>query len=251
MARKKKSTEEPQNTPNTNESDDTFGLPDLEYKPLDRDQAQSSGETSGSEETQSSESATESVQEEAQASEQPQSQPSSYSTYSSYSSEEEKSSMLPKVLGILLVLLLVGAGAWYFAYYKPQQAKEAEAARIATENKKKEEARLADLERLRQEAEQRIQDSINAIPKIGTIEALSERTGRYYVVIGSAIDDDLINDYAKKLSEKGVSSKIIPPFGKVKFFRIAVADGDSFAGAQETANSMKAEYGDAVWVLKY
>jgi len=250
MARKKKSTEEPQNTPQ-GDADDTFGLPDLDYKPLDRDEPAVTEQTSESTST-----STGNLYEAAREEEKPEEQAAKTEeqpSYSSYSQKPESSdSILPKVLGVILVLALVGAAAWYFGFYKPQKDKE-EKDRLAAEKKKIEDARLAEEEeRLRREAEQRRLDSIaNATPKEGTFETLVERTGKYYVVVGSAIDDDLINDYARKLSVKGVSSKIIPPFGKVKFYRIAVAEGDTFQGAQETANSMKAEYGDAVWVLKY
>ena len=89
-------------------------------------------------------------------------------------------------------------------------------------------------------------------PAIGTIETLSGRSGRYYVVVASAIDGDLIMDYAKKLSANGVSTKIIPPFGKSKFHRLAVAEGDTYPTTQETADGMKGgDYGDKVWVVKY
>ena len=65
------------------------------------------------------------------------------------------------------------------------------------------------------------------------------------------IDDDLLMDYAKKLSAKGVSTKIIPPFGTKKFFRLAIGDHDTFALAQTNADAAKADYGGGVWVIKY
>ena len=58
-------------------------------------------------------------------------------------------------------------------------------------------------------------------------------------------------DYAKKLSTTGLSTKIIPPFGGKKFYRLAIADQDTFASAQASADGSKATYGPAVWVLKY
>jgi hypothetical protein len=116
---------------------------------------------------------------------------------------------------------------------------------------KAEEERLAKLreeeERKRREAEA----AANAKPAEGTIETLTERTRRYYVVVSSNIDDDLIMDYAKKLSAKGVGTKIIPPFGKTKFYRLAIADHDTFALAQTNADAAKTEYGSALWVIKY
>ena len=91
----------------------------------------------------------------------------------------------------------------------------------------------------------------DAKPAEGTIETLADRTGRYYVVVSSSVDGDLAMDRAKKLSASGKSTKIIPPFGKWKYFRLCIADFDSFAGAQSNADASKAEYGDALWVLKY
>jgi len=70
-------------------------------------------------------------------------------------------------------------------------------------------------------------------------------------VVSSAVDGDLIMDYAKKLSVKGTSTKIIPPFGKWKFYRLAVGDYDTFATAQTNADGVKGEYGSGVWVIKY
>jgi len=90
-----------------------------------------------------------------------------------------------------------------------------------------------------------------ASPAQGTIETLSERTRRYFVVVSSNIDDDLLMDYAKKLSAKGVSSKIIPPFGTTKFYRLAIADFDTYSAAQSSADVSKAEYGSALWVIRY
>jgi len=102
--------------------------------------------------------------------------------------------------------------------------------------------------------QKRISDSLAIIelkPAEGTIETLEGRTGRYYVVVASDIDDDLLMDHAKDLSGKGISSKIIPPHGKVRFYRLAIADGDTYTSAQATADGLKAEHGDKLWVTKY
>ena len=120
-----------------------------------------------------------------------------------------------------------------------QQRKDEEAARLARENEEAERKRL--------EAE-----AATAKPAVGTFETLTSRTGRYYVVVASAVDGDLILDYAKKLSAKGTNSKIIPPFGKWKFYRLTInGDFDSYATAQTSADSSKPEFGEGAWVIKY
>jgi hypothetical protein len=256
MARRKKQNEDQPTPENTNESDDTFGLPEIEYEPIKREEQpqkeEAPTESSFSESSQSETSQSSDFSE-------PVAEPvedSGGSEYRpTYIEEEEESSNLPKILGILAVLLIIAGGIWYFLVYKPKQddlaekAKQEQLAKEEAANKKK----LEDEETQRRaDEERRKADSLaNATPKEGAIETLSERTGRYYVVISSAIDDDLIMDHAKLLSAKGVSSKIIPPFGKVKFFRLAVAEGDTYASAQTTADGLKGEYGDGAWVVKY
>ncbi len=216
-------------------SEDNFGLPDIEYKPLD--QSEQSTHVKEEEVTSSSESTYK----------------SSYSD-SSDSIEVEPKSKAPVILVIVIVLVLVVSGYLIYNFViKPRQIAAAEKARQeqlqkdALRKQKEEEARLAkeEAERLRLEA------LAKAKPAVGTIETLSGRTKRYYVVVTSDIDDDLLMDYAKKLSAKGVSTKIIPPFGAKKFFRLAIADHDTFALAQTSADAAKADYGGGVWVIKY
>jgi hypothetical protein len=244
MARKKKDETNNENLENRNDSDDTFGLPEIEYKPLDRE-----------------EEAAAPVNEEQPAEvSQPESPRYEYEQKSSaqtpeytYEPEEEGSPAWPKILGILIVIALALGAVWYFVI-KPRQEESArlEKERIEREAREKDESeRQAALQRERDEAERRRADSLANVPKVGTIEVLSERTRRYYVVVASAVDDDLLMDYAKKLSTQGVSSKIIPPFAKYKLYRLTISDTDTFASAQETADAKKAEYGDALWVLKY
>lgn len=246
MARKKKTDEDEstnKNTGNQNDSDDTFGLPEIEYKPLDREEEAPapSNEVNPEEETQPVASTYENVQK-------PMEQQPEYA----YDPEEESSPVWPKVLGILLVIAIALGAAWYLIKYRPEQQEKAriEKERLELEEAKREKDRLAEEQRLR-DAEQRKADSLANLSKTGEFVVLTERTMRYYVIVASAVDDDLLTDYAKKLSGQGVSSKLIPPFGKYKLYRLAIADGDTFAATQEIANGKKTEYGDALWVLKY
>ncbi|HEY3404810.1 MAG TPA: hypothetical protein VGK59_15580 [Ohtaekwangia sp.] len=252
MARRKKQNEDqsPDNTDNiNNESDDSFGLPEVEYEPLKRDEPQSS--TSGESESSYEEVSNEQTQEEV-VQEEPIDEPS---YRPSYEEEEERPSVLPKVLVIVVLLAIaLGAGWWFFI-----ESPKREAAKIAEQEAraKAERLRLAEEERLaelkRQEDEQRRADSLaNLTPKEGSIETLTDRTRRYYVVVSSAIDDDLVMDYAKKLSKNGVNCTIIPPFGKTKFSRLAVDVKDSFADAQSAADALKGgDFGSEIWVVKY
>lgn len=246
MARKKKTDEDESNNVNPgngNDSDDTFGLPDIEYKPLNREE-EAPASTAEEVPVEVTQPVSPHYEYEQKSMEQ-----NPENTY--VPEEEEAAPVWPKVLVILLVIGLALGAAWYFVLYKPAQEK----IRLAQEQKelaeKLEQERLAEAQRLRDAEAQRVADSLANVSKVGMIETLSERTGRYYVVAASAIDDDLLMDHAKKLSTQGVNTKIIPPFGKYKFFRLTIADGDTYASTQEVANTKKADFGENVWVLKY
>lgn len=226
-----------------NNGDDNFGLPELDYKPLESTEESAATTTSSysSEENESEGSQSE----------------ESEKSYS-YTPEEESNSNAPVIIAVIIGLVLVVAGFLIYQYvYKPkaEKAKKEQLAKQEADKKRKdEEARLAkekeEAERRRLE-EEKAAAATPTTPPVGTIETLNERTGRYHVVISSDIDDDLIMDYAKKLSANGTSTMIIPPFGKKKFYRLVMGNYDSFAEAQTNADAVKSNYGNGVWVIKY
>ena len=222
-------------------SEDSFGLPDIEYKPLEpTSNTQVREEVTSSEPSGYSETRTEKI--------------SNESSYDSDTQDEPKSKA-PIILGIVIVLVVAIAGYLIYNFvYKPKaDAEKARLEQLAKDNQlKKQQAEEERLRKLKEEEERKRLEAIeNAKPVIGTIETLSSRTRRYYVVVTSDIDDDLLMDFAKKLSAKGVSSKIIPPYGDIKFYRLAIADDETWASAQSKADAMKGDYGSGVWVLKY
>ncbi len=225
-------------TEKNSSDEDNFGLPDIEYKPLDQLDT-----TKPVEET---------ARDEQEHSKGPESNAGTTNEAPIYDEEEEGGSGTGRIIGwIVVIVVLVGAFLAYRYVYVPKREKEKQEllAKEKAEAKKKAEAdslaKVAEAERLKREAE------ANAKPAVGTIETLEQRTGHYFVIISSSIDGDLAMDKAKKLSAKGVSSKIIPPFGKWKFYRLGIGDFDSFASAQSSADASKNEYGDALWVMKY
>lgn len=258
MARKKKSEEEPEENNELNGgNDDTFGLPEIEYEPLNR-------ESASDEKREEEEPAP--APEPRAAYTQPEPETNAnymdrddirHSEYNETYYEEEEGSQWPKILGIVFLLLLVGAAVWYFGWKRPADEQAAELARqeeMRQDSIRQAEDRLANERRLASEREAALADSIanaETTPVVGTIETLNERTGRYYVVVASAIDGDLLMDFARKLSAQGVNAKIIPPYGNVKFHRLTVAEGDTFASAAQTAAELKGQYSEDLWVIRY
>ena len=243
MAKNKKDDEDQpdKNSGNADDSADNFGLPDIEYKPLDRESdapPEVVTERVRETETVHFERSDESV-----------SEPPDYSY-----EDDEPNSRAPVIIALIIgVVILVGGFLIYKYWYVPKADKEKKelADRAAEEKRKADEIRIAqekaEEERTRLDAEA----TAKAKPAEGTIETLSGRTRRYFVVVSSNIDDDLVMDYAKKLSLKGVSSKIIPPFGDTKFYRLAIGDFDTYSAAQSSADASKAEYGSGLWVMRY
>lgn len=245
MAKRNDTTEnEDENLNDGNNGDDNFGLPDIEYKPLDStEESSEKASTTYS----STDMNTENVSTD---------QGEREKNYS-YTPAEEPKSNAPVIIGVIIGLVLVVAAFLVYQYvYKPkaEKARQEQLAKQEADKKRKEEA--ARLAKEKEEAEQKRLEAeraaaANATPAVGTIETLSERTGRYYVVISSAIDDDLTMDYAKKLVVDGTNIRIIPPFGKSKFNRLTIGNFDSYASAQASADEVKVKYGDGVWVIKY
>jgi hypothetical protein len=216
------------------EDSENFGLPDIEYKPLDQLDSSKPAEESKAEESSSSYSSG-----------------SSTSESTSYYEEEEEGGGSGKIIGIIVVLiLLVGVFLAYKFVWVPKKEKE-RLAQLEEIRKKKEQAAADSVARVAEEERLKAEAAAKAKPADGTIETLSGRTGHYYVVISSSVDGDLAMDRAKKLSTEGKSSKIIPPFGKWKYYRLCIGDFDSFASAQSSADASKAEFGEALWVMKY
>jgi hypothetical protein len=168
--------------------------------------------------------------------------------------EDEKSNT-SVIVGILVpILILVGGYFGYVYLYKKPKEKAAIEAKIKADKDKKDKEEAARLAKLKADEEARLraeEEARNAKPAIGTIETLSAKTGRFYVIVSSSIDGDLIMDEAQRMSARGVSTKIIPPFGKWKFYRLTISDQDTFALAQTKADESKAEFGSGLWVMRY
>jgi hypothetical protein len=96
-----------------------------------------------------------------------------------------------------------------------------------------------------------IEEEPDPEPVVGQVNVLNSRTGRSYVVVGSFYDEDMASDYAKKLADNGTSAYIIPPFGKSKFNRVAIAETETFADATSKATELAGEYNEQPWPLKY
>jgi cell division septation protein DedD len=92
-----------------------------------------------------------------------------------------------------------------------------------------------------------------AVVEEGSFEAINQPTGRYYVVLNSFIDSDLAEDYAQKLANEGVDTRIIPPTEIRKGFHRVVLGNEygTWQAAEASLGELKEVFGESIWVLKY
>ncbi len=289
----------PENSDGLNEDDDSFGLPDVEYQPLDDSENQYGQETGI--ETNAGYASEYDTQEGDGYDE------NTYSTGyeddsmagNAYEEETERQdSKTPMIIVLVLVFLLGGGILGYLFWWKPMQgnseefmALKKEGVALLEKNKweeaitKFEEAKklenvsdtelsslgplmtkaksgaLAEQKAAEAALEQETIQNAENMPEsntsepiaqeAGTVETVSDRTGRYHVVIASSFDGDLANDYADKLAKEGKSVKVLQPYGKKKFFRVAVASFDDLMAAEAHSIELKEEFGGDTWVTKY
>ncbi len=269
----------PKGQDDINDADDSFGLPDLEYKPLDEDSDESDGAESSepdtSEETQSEENESseeenlpsEEVNEEATESYSFDSTEEETDTFESEEEEdekptlryqvEEKSSNAPKIIGGIIAVLLISVAIWYFGFYKIQQQELAEAERVKQEQIDAKVAADAQALKAKRDAEaaaaaeeDRLVVEAEETTKAG-VQILEERTGRYYIVLESFIDEDFAKDFGNKIATEGTPTFLIPPYSKKKMQRVGIGAYESVDEAQTALNELSEEFGTGKWILKY
>lgn len=162
----------------------------------------------------------------------------------------KKDSSWPMVIGIIVIIALAGIFIYLFVIKTPEPVQPV----VETPPPAVVEEEIPDAT----EFESAVDDSAwntpavePAKPAVGEISDITSRTGRAYIVAGSFIDVDLARDYGNKLAGEGVSTKIIAPYGKVKYYRLSVADYPTVADALTNLDQLKGKYGENIWVLKY
>ena len=96
---------------------------------------------------------------------------------------------------------------------------------------------------------QAVDPTINA-QEPGTIRTISDRTGRYYIFLGSYKFKAYAQRHADKLASDGFAVKIITPDNWVGM-RVAVGNYSSEAEAAADVSRIEAKYGNQVVVSKY
>lgn len=205
---------EQDNTFNRSDNDDEFGLPEVSYEPIDRENAHPSLEAEHR-----------------------------------YYADDEADDNRKKIwltLGFLLLFLgLIGTVVYFVAFHKSDPPQEQLVPDIVSEPEPEPEP-----EPVEEVVEEAPETTSNTYAEVSTI---SSPTGRSYIIIGSFVDEDLARDFGEKLlKEQGVGTVIIEPFGKTSLLhRVAIADYASFQEAMMEVENHRTTYGSETWVLKY
>ncbi len=156
---------------------------------------------------------------------------------------EKEKNYTPAIVLFIVLLVAVGAGSYFLFFHEAEEP-------VTAEYVPYEEPVVVE-EPIVEYSEEPVVEYTDPTPVVGTYENISQRTGRSYIVIGSFIDEDLALDEAKALANKGISSKLIRPYNKVRYYRLAVEDHGSFSEAANNLENLKSTYGENIWVLKY
>lgn len=149
---------------------------------------------------------------------------------------------------ILLLILLIGFGAYYwsdFDYFIPDSEKD-EAPTAQSEEPVEVTPEPAP-----------IPEPIVEVPVVeAATPVLTEVAGRadsprYFLVVGSFIDDDLARDYSERLNKAGLETFLVHPYGSIHFYRLAVGQYENLDTALEAMDASQKEYEENLWVLKY
>ena len=205
------------------DNQDDFGLPEIEYEPLDREDDTP-----------------------------PEFEDDTY--YDKEVEEEETDNSKKKLIIISLISILIIAGiclylfvfggmdqisSWFKDKPQPQPVTD-----LVAEPESEPEPEP--------EPEPDPVPEVDPLAPYSDITAISEPIGRSFIVVGSFIDDDLAMDYSQELLAQDVGSRILAPTDRAPLMhRVAVADYENFQQAMNEISLFRNKYGEQTWVLKY
>ena len=173
---------------------------------------------------------------------------------SNESDEKEKDNTNSIFLVILLLILALGFGLYYFGIFDGMNRQTPmETARVKEEPQETTSAAPV--------APDPAPEPVEELPPVSEEEGVTtpvlteinsrEDAPRYFVVVGSFIDDDLARDYSDRLNKQGEATFLVHPYGKIHYFRLAVGQYDNVNQALEAMEGVQGNYEENLWVLKY
>jgi len=146
-------------------------------------------------------------------------------------------------ISVILILLLVFLGIGWFWYGHERDTQEPEQITTIAEPEIVEEPEVIEEE----------PEIIEEEPETFTLTPIKSRaaTPRYFVVVGSFIDEDMALDYSARLNRQNKNTYLVYPYGEIAFYRLAIGEYATLAQAVEVLEEHQANYKENLWVLKY
>lgn len=205
------------------ENHDDFGLPEVKYEPLDREDEDP-----------------------------PEFDEPHYYKREEEEEEEESNNKGLIILGIIVLVLVAGLSIYLFLFGGVEQisgwfADEPDPEPV-TEVVEEPEPEPEPV----QQPEPEPEPEIDPLAPYSDINTISEPSGRSFIVVGSFVDEDLALDFSNELMDQGIGSRILEPTNRAPLMhRVAVADYENFDEAMNEVPLFRNKYGDQTWVLKY
>lgn len=81
--------------------------------------------------------------------------------------------------------------------------------------------------------------------------AITGQSGRYFVVVGSFVNKKNAFKLKRKISASGTDATIMEPGPKSSFYLVSVADFDNHEEATKKMRELRANFGNSIWVKKF
>lgn len=87
--------------------------------------------------------------------------------------------------------------------------------------------------------------------KLSTANLINGKSGRYFIIVGGFSSKKNAVKLREKLISDGLEAKVISPMAGSELYRVSLGDYSDKEAAQEKSNSLKADYGNELWVMQY
>ncbi|HSJ68701.1 MAG TPA: hypothetical protein VK921_13540 [Anditalea sp.] len=146
-------------------------------------------------------------------------------------------------ISVVLILLLVFLGIGWFWYGQEKDVTEPEQVTTIAEPAVTEEPEVIEEE----------PETIEEEPETFTLTPIKSRAAspRYFVVVGSFIDEDMALDYSARLIRQNKNTYLVYPYGEIAYYRLAIGEYATLAQAVEVLEENQANFKENLWVLKY
>lgn len=161
--------------------------------------------------------------------------------------EEKKDNTVGIFLIILLLILGLGFGLYYFGLF---DTLDQQPSKNTASTDQVEKPAPATKEEVPEAVVEESEPAEETAPQLIEIDA-REAAPRYFLVVGSFIDDDLARDYSDKLNKAGENTFLIHPYGKIHYYRLAIGQFENVDLALEARESFQDNFEENLWVLKY